>query len=166
MIGANELIILIIPIILIYVIFQFWRKQGRSSVKASQKSENETKHDSNYMDSETEAKTMVAGLNYKLSDLNVICLNSCKQSPSQRMYNYEFNFEGNPIKSVVIHSCWSGSDKLKLHAWLFDTEKPDLFQEKPIGTLYLNSAGRVEVHKGAPFNYMAILEDLEKDGLL
>jgi hypothetical protein len=62
------------------------------------------------LDSETDAP----GLKYKLRDLNVICLKTCKQNPSQRMYNYEFIFEGNPIKSAVIYSCKSGDRELRL----------------------------------------------------
>jgi hypothetical protein len=62
--------------------------------------------------------------------------------------------------------CKSGDRELRLDAWLFDTEKPNLFQEKPLGEVFIDQFGKVRVHKGAPPNWEYIVGAMERDGFL
>ncbi len=134
--------------------------------KAQAEFERAAKYDSKYENSVAHAKRVISECTYKLGDLKTVYLNSLREEPLPQMYNYEFYFDGDPVKCVVIYGCYSGTKRQWMDAWLFNTEKPNLFQDEPIGYLNLSSTGDISVSKGSPFNYRLILEKLYKERLL
>lgn len=122
--------------------------------------------DPEYESSVSHAKRVIAECTYKLSDLKTVELQSLRERPLPDIFKYEFYYDGDIIRNAVIYSCVYGSKRQWVHAWLFNTENPDLFNEKPIGELAISSTGNPNVSKGCPVNYGLIIEQLYKEGLL
>lgn len=139
---------------------------GEDFRKALAELEIAVKNDPKYESSVAHAKRVIAECTYKLNGLKTIYLNSLREKPLPQMYNYDFYFEGDPIKCVVIYGCYSGTQRQWMDVWLFGTEEPNLFQDEPIGHLNLSSTGDVSASKGSPSNYRIILEKLHEEELL
>lgn len=124
------------------------------------------KHDPEYEHAVTRARKLVAKHTFRLKDLKIVCLNSLKESPLPQVYDAQFYFEDGPFGCVVFYACFSGTKRQWVHAWLFENEQPDLFQDRPLGHVTIASTGQTMVSSGSPSNYWAIIHKLRKEGLL
>jgi hypothetical protein len=93
---------------------------------------------------------------YALGRINVIVLGSARETPKPRLLSTEFSFPQCSVGSVVIHTCLSGNDRQSAHGWLFQSAEPDLFRERPIAELAINSTGDAAVSPGCPPDYDAL----------
>ena len=124
------------------------------------------KYDPQFEASVAHAKRVIAECTYKLSNLKTIGLKSLRERPLPQVYEYDFYFDGDIVKSAVMYSCVSGTKRQWIHAWLFSTENPDFIKEEPIGEVALASTGDPSVSKGCPSNYRAVIDKLNKEDLL
>ncbi len=134
--------------------------------KALAEHEIAAKYDPQFNASVDHARRVVEECTYKLSNLKTIGLKSLQERPLPQMFNNEFYFDGDVVKSAVMFSCVSGTMRQWMHAWLFGLENPDLFQESPVAEVAFSSTGDVSVSKGCPQNYRAVIEELYKEDLL
>lgn len=91
------------------------------------------KYDPQFNTSVAHARRVVEECTYKLFDLNTLGLKNLRERPLPQMFNNEFYFDGDIVKTAVMYSCVSGTKRQWMHAWLFGIENPDIFKEFPLG---------------------------------
>lgn len=119
-----------------------------------------------YQDAINHAKGMISVSTFKLQNLKTIHLSSLEERPFPTIFETEFYFDGGPIGSAVLFYCASGSQRQWMHAWLFESDHPNLFKEKPIGELTVSADGDAWVSDGPPGNYSEVIKQLNKRDLL
>ena len=77
-----------------------------------------------------------------------------------------FQLPSDAVKTGVIYTCVQSSTQLWTHTWLFEQEKPDLFEHEPVAEVVIGSSGNVSLNMGFPSNYRNVVLTLQKQDLL
>jgi tetratricopeptide (TPR) repeat protein len=123
-------------------------------------------YDPEYKAALDRVEKVISGCNYSLGKIKVVHLASLREEPAPQIYETDFYFEAGPIGCVMMHTCVSGSQRQWAHGWLFESEEPDPFKERPVGELAISSTGDASASSGCPSNYQAVLAQLRKQNYL
>lgn len=120
--------------------------------------------DPQYQAARDVAAQIVSECVYRLGTLNVVELDSLKETPSPGMLGAEFYIEEPPIASAVLHTAASIDGEQWIRGWLYTEAQPNLRNDRPAAELAVSASGATSLTKGCPPNYESVRDALLDGG--